>query len=94
LANPLPGNQGNLGALTMRTVSRWYFDASASKRFRISESKTLALRIDTSNFFNHPTPGDPVGLANLNSLTAGSNFGQITTKTGSRTFQASLRLTF
>ena len=95
LETPLPGQQGNLGSFTMHTVGRWSFDASASKSFRISESKALALRIDSLNILNHVNDGDPVGLANTNSLAAGSNFGQITSKLGAnRTFQASLRFSF
>jgi hypothetical protein len=91
LVNPLPGQQGNLGVGTMNTVSRWSLDASASKTFRVSESKSFAVRIDTSNVLNHPTSGDPAGLGGGNSLLAGTNFGAITTKTGSRTFRGSLR---
>jgi hypothetical protein len=95
LETPLPGQQGNLGSFTMHTVTRWTLDASASKSFRISESKALALRIDSLNILNHLNDGDPAGLANVNSLAAGTNFGQITTKLGAnRTFQASLRFTF
>jgi hypothetical protein len=95
LETPLPGQQGNLGAMTMHTVGRWTLDASASKSFRISESKALALRIDSLNILNHLNDGDPAGLANTNSLAPSTNFGQITGKLGAnRTFQASLRFTF
>jgi hypothetical protein len=61
--------------------------------FRISESKTVQFRMDALNIFNHPTPTDPVGLANSGS-SFNDNFGQITSKTGSRTFQAKLRFSF
>jgi hypothetical protein len=87
-----PGHQGTLGANTMHTVSRWTLDASISKRFRLTESKALQIRVDTTNIMNHPTPGDPTGLGNLNSFS--DSFGQITTKTGSRTFQGQARFTF
>jgi hypothetical protein len=30
-----------------------------SKQFRISESKSLQLRIDATNVLNHPTPNNP-----------------------------------
>jgi hypothetical protein len=92
LQNPLPGHQGNLGSYTMRTVARWSLDASISKNFRLTESKGLQFRIDTTNVLNHPLPGDPAGLANTNSMI--DTFGQVTTKTGSRTFQGQLRFTF
>jgi hypothetical protein len=99
LETPLPGQQGNLGSYTMHTVGRWTLDASASKSFRISESKALALRIDSLNILNHLNDGDPAGLIGFPttpvSLTAGTNFGQITSKSGAnRTFQASIRFTF
>jgi hypothetical protein len=87
LENPQPGTQGNLGAATMSSFPKWRLDGNLSKTFQVSESKSLQLRIDATNIFNHPTPADP-------SLSFDDNFGQITTKTGSRTFQARLRLTF
>jgi len=92
LQQPLPGRQGNLGANTMHTVSRWTLDASISKRFRLTESKSLQLRVDTTNIMNHPTPGDPSGLALGNSFA--DTFGQITSKSGNRTFQGQLRFSF
>jgi hypothetical protein len=92
LETPLPGHQGTLGKNTMHTVSRTRFDANISKTFRISESKSLALRMDATNILNHPTPGDPIGFANTAS--ASNNFGRIDTKTGSRTFQGQLRFSF
>jgi len=93
LENPTPGTQGNLGSLTMATFPRWNFDANLSKTFRITESKTVQFRMDALNMFNHPTPTDPIGLANSGS-SFNDNFGQMTSKTGSRTFQAKLRFTF
>jgi len=92
LQQAMPGHQGTLGANTMHTVSRYTLDASISKRFRLTESKALQIRVDTTNIMNHPTPGDPAGLANANSFS--DSFGQITTKTGSRTFQGQARFTF
>jgi len=93
LQNPLPGHQGNLGSFTMRTLPRWSLDGNVSKNFRISESKSLQFRMDATNIFNHPTPGDPSGLANAGSSLI-DTFGQINTKTGNRAFQGTLRLTF
>jgi len=93
LENPAPGQQGNLGATTLSTFGRWTMDASISKAFQIDESKSVQLRIDAKNIFNHPTPTDPTGLANQGS-SFNDNFGQITNKTGSREFQARLRVNF
>jgi hypothetical protein len=101
LENPLPGHQGNLGSLTLNTLARWNFDANMSKTFKLTESKSLQLRVDATNVFNHPTPADPVGLANASTLTNnsfndanGNTFGQIVNKTGSRTFQGKVRVNF
>jgi hypothetical protein len=106
LENPLPGHQGNLGAFSMNTLGRWTFDANMSKTFRLGETKylpkTIQFRFDATNVFNHPTPADPIGFSTLanasnnNSFndTNGNTFGQILTKTGSRTFQGKLRLNF
>jgi len=93
LENPTPGHQGNLGANTLKTFPMWRLDANLSKTFRISESKSVQLRIDATNFLNHPTPTDPMGLTNGGSSFS-DNFGQITSKTGSRTFQAMVRISF
>jgi hypothetical protein len=93
LENPKPGQQGNLGSATMFTFGRWSFDANLGKTFQISESKTAQVRIDATNIFNHPTPQDPLGLSGQGT-SFNANFGQITGKTGNRTFQAKLRLTF
>lgn len=95
LQNPLPGHRGNLASNTMHSESRWTLDANVSKRFNITESKAIQIRIDTTNILNHPQPAPPTGVGNAgntNSLT--DNFGQITSKTGSRTFQGQLRFTF
>jgi hypothetical protein len=93
LENPLPGNQGNLGRFTMRTFPRWSLDANMGKTFRISESKSVQVRFDATNVLNHPTPVDPTGMTNTGS-SFNDNFGQITSKTGSRTFQGKLRVSF
>jgi hypothetical protein len=89
----LPGRRGTLGQNVMRGIGTWTFDANLSKTFRISESKSVQVRIDTTNVLNHPTPAAPT----LDSQSG--NFGLITgannvAKTGGRSFQGSLRLTF
>ena len=71
----------------MKTFGRWSLDGNLAKTFQISESKSAQLRIDATNITNHPTPSDYT-------LGFSDNFGQITSKTGSRTFQAKLRVSF
>jgi len=93
LQNPQPGYQGTLGAYTMHTLSRFSMDANISKTFRITESKSIQIRVDSRNILNHPQMNDPTGVSNSLSLT--DNFGNITSKGGSsRTFQGQLRFSF
>lgn len=74
----------------MENPGTWRFDANIGKSFRIAETKSMLVRIDTTNVLNHPTPGDP----NLNINVTTSLFGAITTKAGSRAFQGTIRLNF
>jgi hypothetical protein len=74
----------------MQNPGTWRFDANIGKSFRIDETKSITVRIDTTNVLNHPTPGDP----NLNINVTTTPFGAITTKSGSRAFQGQLRLNF
>jgi len=94
LQNPLPGHRGTLGQNTLRNVGNYTLDANISKQFRISESKSVQLRIDTSNVLNHPTPGGPQFSINANN----NPFGQITTKNvapqAGRAFQGQVRFNF
>jgi hypothetical protein len=93
LQNPQPGFQGNLGAYTMHTIGKFQLDANISKTFRITESKSFQLRIDSKNILNHPLFNDPTGFANGNSMV--DNFGIITGKGGpTRTFQGQVRFSF
>jgi len=90
LQNSLPGTQGNQGARMLRLPGRWFMDANISKTLRISESKSLQLRVDANNILNHPNPGEPV-------FNVGSpDFGRVTANktVQPRAFQAKLRLTF
>jgi hypothetical protein len=88
LQNPLPGRQGTLGQNTMENIGPIRFDGNLGKTFRISESKSLQIRVDATNLLNHPTPAAPT--LSINS----DNFGLSTTKAGGRAFQGQLRLSF
>jgi hypothetical protein len=83
-----PGQLGTLGLRLIYGPGRRDFDANLQKRVRFAESKSVSIRIDASNLFNHPTPGNP----NLN-LNTGT-FGEISTKTGFRTLAGQVRLEF
>jgi hypothetical protein len=88
LINPKPGELGTLGPRTLERWGAFSLDANVQKSFRISESKQVSLRIDSTNILNHPQ----VGIPNTN--VAVGTFGSITTKTGGRTLQGQLRVTF
>ena len=78
-----------------------------SKLVKINESKSIQIRVDATNIFNHPTPagsaiqttpgartyyaGAPAGL----NLVSGSTYaGDLNAKVGQRTFQARIRFNF
>jgi Carboxypeptidase regulatory-like domain len=88
LQNAAPGQLGTLGLSPIYGPGNWNVDANLQKKIRLAESRSLAIRLDARNIFNHPTPGNP----NLNINTG--TFGQITTKTGNRTLAGQLRLEF
>lgn len=88
--NPQPGKRGTLGRQTIENPGFWEFDANIRKTFRITESKSLQVRLDAQNILNHPSPNNP----NL-SLTDADQFGLIEEKnTNRRQFQAQLRFLF
>ena len=89
LQNPLPGTRGNLGQNVLEVPGTWTLDAAMRKSFRISESKRLEFRMDASNLLNHPQPAAPELDIN-----ASDPFGTIDSKTGTRQFQAMIRLEF
>jgi len=105
LQNPKPGTRGTLGRNTLELPGQWNFDAAMSKTVRITETKTLQVRFDATNVFNHPVPNlvittnnPPAGL-NINSSVP---FGFIQDKGNQtvmnsekfRQFKAQLRLMF
>jgi hypothetical protein len=60
-----------------------------SKTLRLTESKSLQIRLDSTNILNHPGVNNP--SLNINN----ADFGLITSKDDSkREFRGSLRLTF
>jgi len=88
LQNAAPGQLGSLGLNPLYGPGSWDFDANLQKKIRFAEARSLTIRIDASNILNHPTPGNP--NLDINSGT----FGEISTKTGSRTLAGQVRLEF
>ena len=90
LQHSKPGRLGNLGDNWITGPGQLGFDLSASKRVRITETKTIQVRVDAHNVLNHPILGNP--NLNVNS----PNFGQMigSEVLGNRVIQAQLRLNF
>jgi hypothetical protein len=88
LQNAAPGQLGTLGLNPIYGPGRWEMDANISKLFKITESKNVSFRMDSSNVFNHSNPVNP-GL----DLNAGT-FGEINNKTGNRSLAAQVRFQF
>jgi hypothetical protein len=99
LQAPLPGKRGTFGQTRFENIGSWTADMAIQKKIAISESKSMTVRVDATNIFNHPTPGTAglfapaVGGSDL-SLQGGNPFGAVTSKSGSRRFQLKARLDF
>ncbi len=78
---------------------------TAGKNIEIAEGKSLTIRIDAQNVFNHPTPSGTAPYSYNNRSYATSNpvfdlgsttqpFGYIPYKGGHRVFSAKVRVNF
>jgi hypothetical protein len=74
-------------------LGSWRFDANIGKTFRITESKSLQVRIDAQNVLNHPVPTFAANGASFN-INGATPFGQMPDKRGGRLFQGQMRLNF
>ena len=88
LANPAPGQLGNLGLQWIEGPARLGLDVNLIKRVKFAETKEFELRVDVANILNTPQWGNPALDIN------GSDFGRITTATGSRSFTFQTRFSF
>ena len=91
LVNPQPGQVGNLGLKWIEGPGSIGLDMNLVKRVRLSETREFEFRMDAVNLLNHPNFGNLVANSlNINN----TNFGRITTATGSRSFVINGRLNF
>lgn len=88
LQHPRPGELGTLGLNTITGPGSWEVDLNIEKSIQIGEARSVSVRMDAQNIFNHPTPANP----NLN-INSGV-FGEIRNKTGNREISAQIRLDF
>ena len=88
LQNPKPGTRGSLGRGVLELPGTYRLDPSLSKNFRISESKSVQIRVDATNVLNHPDSLSPT-------LTLSDSFGDITGRGNQvRNFQGQFRFNF
>jgi len=107
--NPTPGVRGNFDRSSIYTPVTWNTDMAFTKAIRIAEGKSMQIRVDATNVWNHaqPTrgqfgssgsrtvaPGDFFGNITVGSLTSSRAMGYLDSKVGMRTFQAKIRLDF
>src|SRR6185436_17383810 len=55
LQTPLPGKAGTLGRNPIYSIGLWTADMTVQKKIAVSESKSVTVRLDATNVFNHPT---------------------------------------
>jgi len=112
--NPYPTERGNFAQNSLRQPPIWSADMTMSKSIRITEGKSLSIRMDATNIFNHAqpsagafqsgvvrvkVPGAPAaamsGYFDFTDFSyAERPLGYVSSKVGSRTFQAKIRLDF
>jgi len=91
LQNPQPGTRGTVGRQTIELPGQWNFDANIGKTFRVDESRSVQVRLDSTNILNHPSPNSP--SLSINSTNPG--LGYISGKgTQHREFKGQVRLSF
>jgi len=92
LQNAKPGTVPTMGIGSVFGPGRWRFDMNLSKSIRLSESKSLQIRLDAADVLNHPEPNTP--SLNLTG-NAATTFGLISGKSNlHRQLQAQLRFSF
>ena len=100
------GTYGNLGAYNVRVAGSIQLNMGVTRTFRIRESKSLQVRIESFNVPNHVNPGPPNGISG-NGTGAGANgfstptaalnnpnFGRILSADDPRIFQGALKFVF
>jgi hypothetical protein len=85
------GPYGNVARDSLYGPGAFNFNASVSRKLKITEGKELSLRLDLFNVLNHPVLGNP----NANVASSNASRGQITSQIGDgRTFQGAVKFTF
>ena len=85
---PLEGQWGNAGRDSIIGPAQFTLNASLGRTFRLNDRFNLDLRIDSTNFLNHPT------FTGWNSTVNSTQFGLPTAANAMRSMQSTLRLRF
>ena len=99
-----PGVPGNYQLDQLQGPGRWSLDMALGKNYEVTEGKSINVRVDAQDIFNHPTPSGGTPIAWTPRFTQIYNpdvdlnqavpFGNIGSKGGHRTFQAKIRFIF
>jgi hypothetical protein len=99
-----PGTRGNFDVNTITGPGRWGLDMAISKNVEFMEGKSINLRVDVNNIFNHPTPSGTAPFSYdqrtyapgnpISDLNSSDPFGYTAYKVGHRVFSAKIRITF
>jgi outer membrane receptor protein involved in Fe transport len=87
-SQPITGTLGNSGRNALLAPGGTNFDLSASKQFPFAEQRFVQFRADFFSAFNHPL------FSTGNQATNSSTYGQITSASGARVIQLSLKVVF
>jgi hypothetical protein len=102
LVHPAPGKRGNLGLNTLTNIGRWNVDMSIAKGVQVGEGRSVKIRLDATNIFNHPFASGTLGVSGTRIVFPTSpavdinsgTFGAFSYKVGGRTFQFMARYDF
>jgi hypothetical protein len=102
-ARPAPGTFGNAPRNLLYNPGEQQWDIAVFKNFRMGGTRLVQVRGEFFNFPNHPNLGNPSGNLSAQTGTVNSspvadptngNFGRVTTKSGQRDIQLSVRFQF
>jgi hypothetical protein len=85
---PLDGQWGNAGRDSIIGPAQFTLNASLGRTFRLNDRFNLDLRVDSTNFLNHPT------FTGWNSTINSTQFGLPTAANAMRSMQTTLRVRF
>ncbi|HXS93414.1 MAG TPA: TonB-dependent receptor [Candidatus Limnocylindrales bacterium] len=103
-----PAVEGNLGRNAIAGFGMWQLDTALTREFRWKDRKSLQIRLESFNLFNHPNFADPVSFMDnplfgqapsmlnlmLGTGSPGSGLSPVLQSGGPREFQGAVRFRF